>query len=151
MFAYGMNTNRASMRARCPHAQSLGAAQLLDHRFRFAVHADVEPLLGSVVDGVLWEITEACLESLDMFEAYPVYYNRAPLQVKFKDQYCEAITYFMVEGHGDSGPYPHYLDTILEGYAEHKVPNQQVINALSRFDAVAKIQHRICPEMTKAL
>jgi gamma-glutamylcyclotransferase (GGCT)/AIG2-like uncharacterized protein YtfP len=135
------------MRARCPHAQSLGAAQLLDHRFRFAVHADVEPVPGSVVDGVLWNITDQCLESLDVLEGYPFYYNRAPLQVTLRGEhsvvYCEAMTYFMVDGHEDSLPSQHYFHTIIEGYAEHRVPTQQLSQAIIRLESVAEKQHQI--------
>ena len=55
-FAYGMNTNLDEMSYRCPTARPLGYATLLNHRFRFATHADVVPALESVVHGVLWEI-----------------------------------------------------------------------------------------------
>jgi hypothetical protein len=37
-FAYGMNTHAGSMAQRCPAAQSLGHARLLNHAFRFATH-----------------------------------------------------------------------------------------------------------------
>ncbi len=46
-FSYGMNTNQDEMAYRCPGAHSLGHARLIDHAFRFAVHADVVPCSGS--------------------------------------------------------------------------------------------------------
>jgi len=64
-FAYGMNTNQEEMAYRCPGAHSLGHARLIDHAFRFAVHADVVPCSGSYVDGVLWSITDQDLDHLD--------------------------------------------------------------------------------------
>ena len=48
-FSYGMNTNQAEMALRCPGAQSLGHARLIDHVFRFATHADVVKCRGSFV------------------------------------------------------------------------------------------------------
>ena len=74
-FAYGMNTNQDEMAYRCPGAHSLGHARLIDHAFRFAVHADVVPCEGSYVDGVLWSITDQDLDHLDQLEGYPTYYG----------------------------------------------------------------------------
>ena len=65
MFAYGMNTNIGGMKIRCPRSKSIGAAVLSNFRFRFAYHADIVPCGGSIVHGVLWEITDQCLDRLD--------------------------------------------------------------------------------------
>ena len=83
-FAYGMNTNTQGMANRCPQAVAFGHARLLGHRFRFAGCADVQVDRRSHVDGVLWDITEECLASLDILEGYPYYYNRSYRQVEFE-------------------------------------------------------------------
>lgn len=80
-FAYGMNTNTDEMAYRCPGAASLGHARLIDHVFRFAYHADVVPCMGSYVDGVLWNISDQDLASLDQLEGYPAYYGREQVRV----------------------------------------------------------------------
>ena len=129
-FAYGMNTNREGMSYRCPNAISLGPARLLDHAFRFSGPADVVVEPGSYVDGVLWDITPRCLMALDILEGYPNYYNRAPLQVEHTGEIVEAIVYFMTPGNEDSLPSQSYFDMVFEGYTQHGVPIDQLLNAL---------------------
>lgn len=131
-FAYGMNTNRASMSQRCPAARALGAAKLLGHRFRFAHHADVEIDRRSSTDGVLWSITEPCLISLDQLEGYPDYYNRKWAEVELGDQRHRAIVYFMQPGHRNHAPSIHYFDMVCEGYRDFGVPQDQLWNSVTK-------------------
>lgn len=125
-FAYGMNTNLASMALRCPQARSLGYARLLDHRFRFAVHADVEPCPGRHVDGVLWDITPVCLDSLDILEGYPHYYGCEFRTIEFKGQTKAALVYYMQPGQVSAPPHQSYFDMVIEGYRSHGVPVAQL-------------------------
>lgn len=129
-FAYGMNTDRAGMAQRCPGALSLGPARLLDHRFRFAVHADVVACENSSVQGVLWYIDQHHLNSLDRLEGYPWYYDRAKLTVNHGGQQIQAHCYRMQAGNPDAPPAQAYLDCVLRGYAEHGVPTDQILNCL---------------------
>ena len=75
-FAYGANLHPEAMQWRCPEAQAQGAFILRDWELRFYSHATIEPRKGSQVAGVLWEITEACEQSLDVFEGFPNYYTK---------------------------------------------------------------------------
>ena len=129
-FSYGMNTNVSEMAYRCPGAVSLGHARLVDHVFRFAYHADVEACEGSYVDGVLWEINETQLQSLDQLEGYPNYYDRSALTVMHHGRACQALTYRMQSGHPDVAPSDRYFDLVLEGYQAHNVPTEQLYNSL---------------------
>lgn len=125
-FAYGMNTNSQGMAHRCPAAVSFGRARLLGHNFRFAGPADVQVNRRSDVDGVLWDITDACLRSLDTLEGYPFYYDRKWAAVEFEGKTCQALVYFMQPGNKNSQPSSGYFTTVLEGYEEHGVPTQQL-------------------------
>jgi len=136
-FAYGMNTNRDSMRFRCPGAISMGYATLLNHEFRFAIHADVVPVPDQQVHGVLWLIDTDHLESLDQLEGYPYYYGRDILPVEYQGNIVMAECYRMQPDHLDDYPSPGYLNMLLEGYEEHHVPQDQIEAAL---DNVAKKQ-----------
>ena len=127
-FAYGMNTNRRGMAQRCPGALSLGHARLIDYSFRFAIHADVVKCQGSYVDGVLWNIDDFHLNSLDRLEGYPLYYNRRALRVAHEDRIVMAETYYMQPGNLDALPAQHYFDMVVEGYREHNVPLDQLYN-----------------------
>ena len=77
--AYGMNTNRDAMAARCPKAKPMGAFYLPDHRLVFRGVADFVEDTESVLPVVLWEITPDCLRALDQLEGYPHFYNRRKL------------------------------------------------------------------------
>jgi hypothetical protein len=129
-FAYGMNTNSYEMELRCPSAVSLGPAFLLDAEFRFARHADIVAVDGGVVDGVLWDITDQDLKSLDRLEGYPFYYDRTEFEVEYQGETVLAIAYFMNPDHPDAEPTTHYLEMLLDGYAEHGVSTHQIAAAL---------------------
>ena len=129
-FSYGMNTNQAEMALRCPGAQALGHARLIDHVFRFATHADVVKCRGSFVDGVLWEINNSHLKALDSLEGFPYYYNRRPLRVAFEGRTVLAETYYMQPGNLDSLPGQGYFDMVVEGYNQHNIPLDQVYNSV---------------------
>jgi gamma-glutamylcyclotransferase (GGCT)/AIG2-like uncharacterized protein YtfP len=133
-FAYGMNTNQNEMTYRCPDARSLGHARLIDHAFRFATHADVVPCAGSYVDGVLWRITDQDLASLDLLEGYPTYYGRDRVRVSQGSRIFLALCYSMQPGHLDSAPSTRYMDMVLEGYAQHQVPTDQLWNSVELVD-----------------
>lgn len=130
-FAYGMNTNLASMASRCPTARSLGSAILPNHEFRFATHADI--LDNDEMDcyGVLWEITRNDLRSLDALEGYPFYYDRKVVEVRHNGRIVRALTYFMNAGNPDALPAQGYYDMVKEGYLEHGVPVAQLDEAVA--------------------
>jgi len=133
-FAYGMNTNQDEMAYRCPGAHSLGHARLIDHAFRFATHADVVPCRGSFVDGVLWSITDQDLDHLDQLEGYPTYYGRDRVRVSQGSRIVLAICYSMQPGRSDSAPSDSYMNMVLEGYEQHRVPTEQLWNFVDLVD-----------------
>ena len=126
-----MNTHSYEMEYRCPAARSLGAAKLLNHEFRFARHADVVESALSDTDGVLWEITDKCLHSLDRLEGYPTYYDRKLALVAHNGRMVEAVVYFMVGTPEISHPSKGYLEMLYEGYLEHGVSTKQIEESLS--------------------
>lgn len=128
-FAYGMNTNRTGMRHRCPQAISLGAAYLPGYKFRFAGPADVIKDKNHNVHGVLWELTDDCLRSLDKLEGYPFFYSRKTVEVIWQDEVFNALTYYMTPGHKNSSPSNHYFEEVYIGYYEHRVPTDQLFRA----------------------
>lgn len=131
MFAYGMNTNPREMATRCPGSRSMGHAQLINHSFRFAQHADVEVCEGSYVDGVLWDINEDNLKALDNLEGYPYYYDRVVATVMHESRAYHALVYRMQPGQPLSEPTQGYYNLVLEGYRAHGVPTDQLENSVN--------------------
>ncbi len=131
-FAYGLNTNINSMSARCPAAVNLGPAILSGHEFIFAGFADVILNASNQVHGVLWEITDSCLASLDILEGYPVFYDRKNVLIKHQGSLIRAMTYFMTPGNPAYLPDRVYLDSLLEGYKVNNVPVSQLTQAIKK-------------------
>lgn len=128
-FAYGMNTNSQGMAQRCPGAVAFGRARLLQHRFRFSGPADVQVDHRCEVNGVLWDITKNCLQSLDILEGFPYFYNRKWAQVDFQGRVYKAMVYYMQPGNRNAPPSNGYFDCVLEGYQEFGVDTRQLWQA----------------------
>lgn len=119
--AYGSNLNLSQMANRCPTAKLLGASVLKDYQLLFrgsngAAVATVEPLKGSSVPVLLWEITPADEAALDRYEGWPFLYRKETFKVKFVRKNIEAMAYIMNEGRPLAGPSCYYYSVILEGY-----------------------------------
>lgn len=90
-FAYGSNINLNQMAVRCPAAQVVGPAVLDGYELLFRGNrrgtgvATIEPLHGSQVHGLLWNLTPACEQSLDIYEGYPRLYEKGDIIVRTMD------------------------------------------------------------------
>ena len=138
-FSYGMNTNRGQMALRCPDARSLGQAVLYGHEFRFARHADIIENPEFNTHGVLWDITAECEKSLDALEGFPDYYLKKQVNVFYNGTPVECMTYYMTGEVIDSLPSDSYLDMLFEGYLEHNVSTEQIIDSI---DLITSIKQR---------
>ncbi len=77
-FAYGSNMNWPQMQRRCPSARFITVARLKDYRLAFPLKsksrgcgaAGALPDLGQMVWGVVYEIDDREIESLDQAEDY---------------------------------------------------------------------------------
>lgn len=70
--AYGSNMNLEQMSYRCPAAKVVGTGVVRDYRLTFRGSsrgvANIEHCKDRDVPVVLWEITKACEEALDVYE-----------------------------------------------------------------------------------
>jgi len=130
--AYGANTHLDRMAQTCPNSQLIGKAWLHDHKLVFRYHADIEPCKGSVVCGVLWEVTEQDLMVLDEIEGYPNYYTRIEVMVHTDslDAPVSALVYSMVDKSYEQPPRDQYLGICCEGYKQNGLLLDQISNAL---------------------
>lgn len=75
-FAYGSNMNWPQMQRRCPSAQFVCVARLVNYEFGITRHsrlrncgtANVFPAHGKEVCGIVYDVSEADLVTLDSFE-----------------------------------------------------------------------------------
>jgi phage replication-related protein YjqB (UPF0714/DUF867 family) len=133
-FAYGSNLCVRQMALRCPDAAHPRPAVLSDHDWLINQRgvATVEPLSGTQVHGVLWQLSDSDLATLDNAEGVPVRYRRHRLTVVTSDGPAPAWVYIdprVVPG----PPRPGYLPRIIDGAVHHGLP-QRWISFLHRWD-----------------
>jgi len=127
-FAYGSNLSRKQMLRRCPDAKPKFTVTLPDHKRIYTGRsrkwqnggvASIKPFKGEKVVGAIYEISEECLNSLDICEGFPTVYDRKNLTVFTESgEPVEAITYVKVKQPDETQPAQEYLDTIQDGYED---------------------------------
>ena len=126
-FAYGSNMNPTRMAKRCPGAITLGRAKLPHYRLAERLYADIEFEEESELHGVLYCITENHLHKLDSYEGYPKVYRRIWLDVIFRGEIYQAVTYEMSTATKfirAGVPFPdEYREICSEGAKYHHVKN----------------------------
>ena len=133
-FAYGSNLCVRQMARRCPGAVDPRPAMLADHDWLINERgvATVEPFDGSEVHGVVWQLTDHDLATLDSAEGVPVRYRRDRLTVHTDDGPSQAWVY--IDHRVDPGPpRPGYLERIVDGALHHGLP-QRWVEFLKRWD-----------------
>ncbi|MEQ8672987.1 MAG: gamma-glutamylcyclotransferase family protein [Aggregatilineales bacterium] len=131
-FAYGSNMTLWVMSELCPEHGVVGAAMLSDHRLDFRRYSsgwrggvsDIVYSEGDVVWGVLYRIGDVCHDALDAKESYGVGYTSTGVDVILQDgSHVHTITYTIIDKSPETIlPSKYYLDTILEGAKEMKLP-----------------------------
>lgn len=135
-FAYGSNLDFAQMRRRCPSSRVVGRAWLPGYRVTFPRPceswgggvAGIEPAAGHDAHGVVYELCDEDLATLDDYEGVADGdYDRREVEV-----HCEAggtmrvWTYFANPQPGCPPPSRRYLDAIVRGARYHRLPGAYV-------------------------
>jgi phage replication-related protein YjqB (UPF0714/DUF867 family) len=122
------------MALRCPDAADPRPAVLIDHDWLINERgvATVEPFAGNQVHGVLWQVSDHDLATLDSAEGVPVRYRRDRLTVHTDNGPAPAWVY--IDHRVTLGPpRPGYLPKIIDGAIHHGLP-QRWIDFLRRWD-----------------
>ncbi|OBK74913.1 poly-gamma-glutamate hydrolase family protein [Mycobacterium sp. 1274761.0] len=133
-FAYGSNLCVQQMARRCPNAADPRPATLADHDWLINERgvATVEPFDGAQVHGVVWQLDDHDLTTLDSAEGVPVRYRRDWLTVHTDEGPSQAWVY--IDHRVDPGPpRPGYLERIIDGALHHGLPHRWV-EFLRRWD-----------------
>ncbi len=137
-FAYGSNMEPSQIKARCPGYRFLGVAKAPHYRLVFtrwsrswnSGTADILPMRGAEVFGVLYEVSMDNLKNLDKYTVSPRAYVRADLQIKLGRQQLPAMTYFAVR-EGAFLPSRKYLAQIIKGAEAYKLPKKYVAHLMA--------------------
>ena len=110
-FAYGLNLNKESMKARCPNAVQLMQYKLHDWQLEFSGAATIVQQHGGQVEGGLWDITPKCERALDELEGFPFHYLKHEHNgVMFYAKPQDARSRLRL-----SAPWGGYLESVLKG------------------------------------
>jgi len=129
-FAYGSNMSWPQMQTRCPSSKFVCVARLADYQFGITRHsrlrqcgtANVFPVVGKEVWGVVYEVSDSELLILDGFEDG---YQRAVMPVHALGngvQPLEALIYIAEIESNVPLPNSEYKRLILEGAKHWKLP-----------------------------
>lgn len=133
-FAYGSNLCVAQMARRCPDATNPRPAMLAGHDWLINQRgvATVERFAGTHVHGVVWDVSDRDLATLDSAEGVPVRYRRDRLTVHSLNGPSDAWVY--IDHRVETGaPRPGYLERIIDGAIHHRLPPRW-IDFLRRWD-----------------
>ena len=138
-FAYGSNCNLNQMKYRCPAARVVEPVTLPNYRLTFNGKANgtgvanIRRRKGSEVKGLLWEITDRCEHSLDIYEGFPTLYEKKNVTVYKGDGASEkAMVYVMTKEYNDhvAPPTDFYLNGIVEGFLQNGMEVEPLLKAL---------------------
>lgn len=145
-FAYGSNLCVQQMAHRCPDADEPRPARLSDHDWLINERgvATVERFVGAEVHGVVWQLSDHDLATLDSAEGVPSRYRRDELTVHTDHGPVSAWVY--IDHRVEAGPpRPGYLERVLDGARHHRLPHRW-IQFLERWDPTRWPQRHIAPK-----
>lgn len=136
-FAFGSNLSIAQMRKRCPGCEPVGPALLLGRALGFPYRsqnfppggaADVVDAEGAEVWGALYRLTATDLAGLDRFEHVGNGgYRRIEVEVEAPPGPATALCYEVADRLAfEIPPTPEYRQLMLEGSAEHGLPDHWI-------------------------
>lgn len=123
------------MSERCPSARLIGKARLEGYRLDFTTYArtrecgvaDIVADPGATVWGLVYELDEADLPTLDRSEGHPDKYRRVSVAVSFGDDVVEDVAcYEVVRKRPFQPPSEHYLGLLTTAARFHRFPDPYV-------------------------
>lgn len=133
-FAYGSNMDKSQMKRRCSDSKFLGKAMIEGYWLDFTREssnwdggvADIVKDPDNFVWGILYDISDKDLESLDYYEACPVYYKRKEITVFYDNRNIKAISYEVVDKKPFIPPSKKYINCIIQAAIDNDFPGEYV-------------------------
>ena len=115
------------MKARCPNSRRMGTAALTHHRLQIDGRgvATVTACEGFSVHGVVWDITDTDVASLDQYEGVPTFYVKQYCTVQFDDG-AESMLIYTSTTRSNGSPLSGYLERIIAAAEESDLPTDYV-------------------------
>ncbi|MDO8490292.1 MAG: gamma-glutamylcyclotransferase family protein [bacterium] len=116
-FTYGLWMDADFMQTQCPGAIRIGPVALEEYQFFIMKdgYASIRPCAGSVVWGVLWEVTKKHEETIDEEEEVPTLYVKCKLSDLYAFYYLATS---LEEGVAKDG----YVESIIQSALNARFP-----------------------------
>ena len=128
-FAYGSNLHHYQMKRRCKDSIFLKKIDLKDFKLTFRSKfraADIEIKKKSIVPGALFHISKSDEKKLDVYEDYPILYEK----YYFTHNQKKVMTYTMTKKTLFTFPTERYLNIIKRGYKDCNLDLEYLNHAL---------------------
>jgi len=134
-FAYGSNMLTERLKSRAPSALLVGNGILEGHRVDFdkvstdgSGKCNLKPTGNSAdqVHGVLFSVDSSERQNLDRAEGLGAGYRIETVQVVAGTRKCTAVTYVAEVTDSELRPYDWYLELVVAGAVEHRLPGAYV-------------------------
>ena len=137
--AYGSNMSVEQMTHRCPEAKLLEVTMLPGFRLAFTgapnrSYATIQKDDTRQVPVLLWEISQTDEASLDRYEDYPNFYEKAEIELNGQT----VMYYYMVEQYGLGLPSDEYYNIIAAAYDKFDFDKTILETALKESQNVIK-------------
>lgn len=134
-FAYGANMDEETLQARGVQFSRVCTGKIKNLRLVFhkpaedgTGRADLADQQGAVTEGVVYEVPEASLVNLDVYEGVDKgHYRRQTVNVQTSKGELECIAYRAAKFKGGLKPSPAYLQTILRGAETHRLSSDYLV------------------------
>lgn len=118
--AYGSNLNLTQMHMRCSNAVLLGTTILKGYRLVFKGenhgYLTIEKCINKSVPLGIFEISDMDEKKLDIYEGYPIFYDKQYFKIKINGEKVNAIIYVMNKEFDYALPTKEYLARCVVGY-----------------------------------
>ena len=133
VFSYGINANIANVENRCPEWPGQWAEAWLDnHHMSFdkqypgsaCTYCNIRLKPGRRTYGALLWLDKASFKQLDVFEGYPVHYERKKIVVHADGHGLTPAWAYWSDHVGPGAPSHHYATAVLQGLMECHAPER---------------------------
>ena len=128
-FAYGSNLHHQQMKKRCKDSVFIKKINLSNFKLTFRSKyraADIEKKKNSIVQGGLFEISKSDEKKLDVYEDYPILYQK----YYFNYYGNKGMTYTMFKKSPFKFPTERYLNVVKKGYEDCSLDKKYLQKAL---------------------
>lgn len=135
--AYGSNLNIEDMKLRCPSAKVVGTTNLEKYRLVFKGGLDnysyltIEDDDNGIVPVGVFEIDDIDdFKRLDVYEGYPILYDKKIINIQLEDVLEKALIYIMRPDYDYHIPSTLYFKNCLIGYKDFDFDKDILVRAL---------------------